>query len=181
MNKWDLAKETEREFLERLASDLPFMSHCPVVFLSAKTGRGVSRVLAAVSHVARAARQTLPTGPLNRCLQEACSSNAAPSRADRPLKLHYAVQTGANPIRVRLFVNDPRRMPASFGQFLANTLRKAFDLAGVGVLLQFRARERRNPDGTPKAAPAPSNLRAARAAKKAAGKSRTRRRAMPRG
>ena len=181
VNKWDLAKETERQFLERLAADLPFMAHCPAVFLSAKTGRGVSRVLAAVSHVARAARQTLPTGPLNRCLQEACSSNAAPSRADRPLKLHYAVQTGANPIRVRLFVNDPRRMPASFGQFLANTLRKAFDLAGVGVLLQFRARERRNPDGTPKAAPAPSNLRAARAARKAAGKARTRRRAMPRG
>lgn len=181
VNKWDLAKETERQFLERLAADLPFMAHCPAVFLSAKTGRGVSRVLAAVSHVARAARQTLPTGPLNRCLQDACSSNAAPSRADRPLKLHYAVQTGANPIRVRLFVNDPRRMPASFGQFLANTLRKAFDLAGVGVLLQFRARERRNPDGTPKAAPAPSSLRAARAAKKAAGKSRTRRRAMPRG
>ena len=181
VNKWDLAKETEREFLERLAADLPFMAHCPVVFLSAKTGRGVPRVLAAVAHVARAARQTLPTGPLNRCLQEACRSNAAPSRADRPLRLHYAVQTGANPIRVRLFVNDPRRMPASFEQFLANTLRKSFDLAGAGVLLQFRARERRNPDGTPKAAPAPSSLRAARAAKKSAGKARTRRRAMPRG
>ena len=183
VNKWDLAKETEKEWLARLARELPFMGHCPVVFLSAKTGRGVGHVLATVEHVAKAARQTLPTGPLNRALQEAVSGagGAAPSRGGKPFKLHYAVQTGENPIRIRLFVNDPRRMPASFEQRLVNALRRAFDLAGVGVLLQFRARERRNPDGTPKAAPAPADLRAARAAKKAAGKSRTRRRAMPRG
>ena len=180
VNKWDLAKESERAFLERLAADLPFMAHCPVVFLSARTGRGVRRVLATVAHVADASRQTLATGPLNRCLQEACRSNAVPMRADRPFRMYYATQTGTCPIRVRVFVNDVRRMPSSFEQFLVNSLRRAFDLAGVGVLLQFRARERTNPDGTPKE-DAPKSLRAVRAAKKASGKARTRRRGMARG
>lgn len=181
VNKWDLARETEREFLNRLAADLPFMAHCPAVFLSARTGNGVARLLATVAHVSEASRRAIATGPLNRALQAACSTSAAPSRGGNPFKLQYATQTGTNPVRIRLFVNDPRRMPASFEQFLVNTLRKEFDLAGVGVLLQFRARERKNPDGTPKAPPEPSDLRSRRAAKKAAGKARVRRRAMPRG
>ena len=180
VNKWDIAPCSEKEFVERLAHELPFMAHCPVVFLSAKTGRGVRRVLTTVAHVADASRQTLATGPLNRCLQEACAGNAVPMRADRPFRMYYATQTGTNPIRVRIFVNDVRRMPSSFEQFLIHSLRREFDLAGVGVLLQFRARERTNPDGSPKEA-APKSLRALRAAKKASGKSRTRRRAMPRG
>ena len=181
VNKWDLAQETERAFLDRLAADLPFMAHCPAVFLSAKTGRGVQPLLSAVAHVSEASRRVIGTGPLNRALQAACSTSAAPARGGKPFKLQYATQTGVNPVRVRLFVNDPRRMPASFEQFLVNTLRKEFDLAGVGVLLQFRARERKNPDGTPKAPPKPADLRSLRAAKKSAGKARKRRRAMPRG
>ncbi len=181
VNKWDLAQEGERTYAERLATELPFMAHCPVVFLSAKTGRNVERVLATAAHVAAAAVAALPTGPLNRCLQEACKSNATPVSGTKPFKLHYAVQTGYAPVRIRLFVNDPRRMPGSFKQFLANRLRESFDLAGVAVELQFRARERRNPDGSAKPEKAPSNLRELRAAKKSSGKARRRRRAMPRG
>ena len=181
VNKWDLAKEGERAYAERLAGELPFMAHCPVVFLSAKTGRNVGSVLATAAHVAAAAIAPLPTGPLNRCLQEACRGNATPVNGTKPFKLHYAVQTGYAPVRVRLFVNDPRRMPGSFKQFLTNRLRESFDLAGVAVELQFRARERRNPDGTAKPEKGPSNLRELRAAKKSAGKARRHRRAMPRG
>ena len=181
VNKWDLSKQGESEYGEWLARELPFMAHCPLVFVSARTGRNVGRVLSVAAHVAEASRQVLATGPLNRCLQEAYKSNAVPGEGAKPLRMHYAVQTGFAPMRIRVFVNDPRRMPASFEQFLANRLRDAFDLAGVGIEFQFRARERKNPDGTSKAPPAPANLREIRAAKKASGKSRRRRRAMPRG
>ena len=181
VNKWDLARESERDFLARLAADLPFMAHCPAVFVSAKTGAGVSRLLSTVSHVAEASRRTIGTGPLNRVLQSACSTSAAPARGGKPFKLHYATQTGISPVRIRLFVNDPRRMPSSFEQFLVNSLRKEFDLSGVGIVLQFRARERKNPDGSAKAPPEPTDLKSRRAARKAGGKSRVRRRAMPRG
>ena len=178
VNKWDLEHPSEREFLEKLAQDLPFMAHCPVVFLSAKTGFRVERVLATVAHVADAARATLPTGPLNRCLHAACEAagGAASGRAGRPLKFYYAAQTGFNPVRIRLFVNDPGRMPASLEAFLAGALRREFDLAGVGVLLQFRARRRKD-GSTAERAPAPG----ARGAKKANGKARPRRRRMARG
>lgn len=181
VNKWDLATQDEKSYARQLAEELPFMAHCPLVFLSAKTGRNAARVLAVASHVAEASRQVLATGPLNRCLQEAYKSNAVPMDGTKPLRMYYAVQTGSAPMRIRVFVNDPRRMPASFEQFLANRLRETFDLAGVGIEFQFRARGRKNPDGTEKAPPPPSNLREVRAAKKAAGKSRRHRRAMPRG
>ena len=176
VNKWDLEHPDERAFLEKLAFELPFMAHCPVVFLSAKTGFRVERVLSTVAHVADAARAKLPTGPLNRCLHAACESVGAAGRGGRPLKFYYAAQTGFNPVRVRLFVNDPKRLPASFESFLAGSLRREFDLAGVGIALQFRARTRAD-GSTAGRAPAPT----ARAAKKAGGKARVRRRKMARG
>ena len=176
VNKWDLDHPDEREYLERLGRELPFMAHCPAVFLSAKTGFRVEKVLAAVAHVSDASRATLPTGPLNRCLQDAYASIGAGGRGGKPLRMYYATQTGTNPVRVRIFVNDPKRLPASLEQFLVGALRRSFDLAGVGVVLQFRARKRA--DGTTaERAPAPN----ARAAKKAGGKARERRRGMARG
>ena len=84
-----------------------------------------------------------PTGPLNRCLQNAYASVGSGGRSGgKPLRMYYATQTGTNPVRVRIFVNDPKRLPASLEQFLAGALRREFDLAGVGVVLQFRARTR---------------------------------------
>lgn len=177
VNKWDLEHPDEREYLEKLAQDLPFMAHCPVVFLSAKTGFRVERVLATVAHVADASRAQLPTGPLNRCLQNAYASVGSGGRSGgKPLRMYYATQTGTNPVCVRIFVNDPKRLPASLEQFLAGALRREFDLAGVGVVLQFRARTRAD-GSTAERAPAPSS----RAAKKAGGKARTHRRRMARG
>lgn len=181
VNKWDLKHPSEKEFLEKLSQDLPFMAHCPVVFLSAKSGFNVGKVLATVAHVADECARELPTGPLNRCLQEAYGRAPVPGRGGKAVKMYYATQTGTNPIRIRVFLNELKRMPASFEAFLVNSLRNTFGLDGAGIFLQFRERERTNADGTPKVRKPPVSLRTKRADAKSHGKSRTHRRAMPRG
>jgi hypothetical protein len=39
-----------------------------------------------------------------------------------------------------VFVNDPKRVPASYKSYLINSLREKFGLEGVIVYIQFRAR-----------------------------------------
>lgn len=161
VNKWDLAEETEQAFSEKLAYEFKFMAHCPVVYLSAATGRNVDRVLAAIEHVAAQCRATLPTGILNRVLAKAYESIGVPNKAGRPLKMYYATQVGVNPIVVRVFINDPRRLPGNYSQFLVNSLRREFGLEGVVVRIQFRERARSAAGQAPNA---PSAARARRPA-----------------
>jgi GTP-binding protein len=142
VNKWDLADTTEAAFSEKLAYEIKFMAYCPIVYMSAATGMNVGKVLAAIEHVAAQCRATLPTGILNRVLSKAYESIGVPNKAGRPLRMYYATQVGVNPIVVRIFINDPKRLPGNYSQFLVNSLRREFGLEGVVVRLQFRERAR---------------------------------------
>ena len=145
VNKWDLAEGTEKEFSEKLAYEIKFMAYCPIVYMSAETGKNVDKVLAAIEHVAAQGQATLPTGILNRVLTKAYESIGTPNKNGKPLRMFYATQVGRNPIVVRIFVNDPRRLPGNYSQFIVNSLRREFGLEGTVVHLQFRARERITP------------------------------------
>ena len=154
INKWDLARAkgyTETAALAHLREMLPFLRHVPVVFTSAQEGYNVRASVDAIDRVAGNQRRTLPTGVLNRTLLNALARIQMPGREGRHLRFHYATQTGANPIIIRLFVNDARLATKPFQDFLVRTLREAFDLEGAAVILQFRSRVR---PGDPKP-PAP--------------------------
>ncbi len=141
VNKWDLAEGVdEDEYLRALRRVLPFFAHVPVQFVSALDGHNVRKSLEAIGHVAEQVRLSLPTGVLNRVLHNAVDRVQPPQVAGRRLKLFYATQTGVAPIRVRLFVNDPRRATPAYLAYLVRTLRGAFGLEGAPVVLECRSR-----------------------------------------
>ena len=144
VNKWDLAQQTEEEFSEMLAHELKFMSYCPIIYTSMATGHHVSRILPAIEHVAAQCRATLPTGLLNRTITKACEGMAGAGRGGQPFKVYYTTQVGSNPIMLRLFVNDTKRLPANYENFIINSLRAELGLEGAVVRLQFRPRPRKN-------------------------------------
>lgn len=140
VNKWDLAEVTQRQYAPAVQRTMPFMGHCPIVFVSAVTGYNIRRSVEAVDHVAAQVRAELPTGVLNRALLDACARTQPPSMRGRRLKIFYAVQTGVAPLRVRVFVNDPRRVPEAYKAYLLRSLREHFGLEGAFLQLDFRAR-----------------------------------------
>ena len=85
-------------------------------------------------------KRVLPTGVLNRTLSAAMERTQMPSKNGRQLRFHYATQTGANPMILRLFVNDARLATKPFQDFLIRNIREAFDLEGAAIILQFRSR-----------------------------------------
>jgi len=148
VNKWDLTgKEvTQRRYARALAEALPFLPFVPIVFASAQSGYNIRRSIEVIDYVGAQVSATLTTGTLNRVLHEAMQRVAPPMVKGRRLKLYYATQVGVRPVRVRLFVNDPKRVSSSYRSYLMHALRDAFGLEGAPVVLQFRRRPQKTND-----------------------------------
>jgi GTP-binding protein len=142
VNKWDLVETTQTQYAPELLDAMPFLSYCPLVFISAETGYNIRRSVDAIDHVASQIQAELPTGMLNRTLEAAFARANPPRRQGKAMKLYYAVQVGTAPLKVRLFVNDPRIVTPEYRKYLVKQLRAAFGLEGAPVFLQFRGRDR---------------------------------------
>jgi len=145
INKWDLSQEegvTQTKGEPALRAMLPFMNYCPVVFLSAKTGYNVRKSVEVIDHVAAQTRTRLPTGMLNRALDDAVARVAAPMIGGKRFKLYYGTQVGVAPVTIRIFVNDPKRITKPYEAFLERSLRERFGLEGAPLRLRFQERIR---------------------------------------
>jgi len=145
MNKWDLAQEKEMTQAQAepvLRQIMPFMNFCPVVFTSTVTGLNVRKSIEIIDAVAAQTRVDLPTGMLNRTIKEAMERVHPPRRNGKRLKVYYAVQVGKAPIRIRLFVNNPKLVTKQYKDFVIRSLRERFGLEGAPVILLLKARDR---------------------------------------
>jgi GTP-binding protein len=135
LSKWDItsvAIEDVRPELERRLRQRP-----PWVAVSAKSGRGVERLLGTIErqfdkHIAR-----VPTAELNRFVAELREARQSPSRTGKRLNLLYAAQVQARPPRFRVSVNDPSLVTRDYGYWFENRLRDRFELDGVPVSIDF--------------------------------------------
>ncbi len=141
VNKWDLMQRvSEARYQSALREALPFCNFMPVVFVSAKTGRNIRRLVDAMDRVAAHLQAALPTGVLNRVIIDAFERVQPPLVGGKRLKIFYATQVQSFPVVVMLFVNNPRRMVPAYHGYLIRRLRLAFGLEGVPVILQLRMR-----------------------------------------
>jgi GTP-binding protein len=144
VNKCDLLGERGRALADEVERRLRGMPDVPVLHISARTGKGVGRVLALVRRLAQAAGREIPTAELNRWLQEAVRRHE-PGMAQRgprrrPLKFFYATQTATRPPTFLLFCTEPAAVQPSYRRFLEKRLRESFELAGVPIRLRLRKR-----------------------------------------
>ncbi len=146
VNKWDLVedpKETLAEIRRRVDQSLPRVRGLPLVTLSAKSGRGVDRLLPAVVKLYRAWNHRIPTAELNRFLAEAVARHPPPAPHGRRIRLKYMTQAKARPPTFALFASQSDALPDSYLHYLENGLRQSFDL--FGPPLRIRLRGGRNP------------------------------------
>lgn len=135
LSKWDIAEVGIEEVRERLEPRL--RQRPPIVAASAKTRRGVGKVLDRVEELYAKHTTRIPTGELNRFLGELREVREPPSRNGKRLNLLYGTQTTVRPPRFRFFVNDPGLITRDYGYWVENQLREHFDLEGVPVAIDF--------------------------------------------
>lgn len=141
VNKWDLIEKqtgTLEEMRRSIQKTLNFAAFAPILFISAKTGQRLHRVMEAVAEVYENASRRITTGVLNDLIAEAVAVNEPPSDHGRRLKLYYASQVSTRPPTFVFFVNDPALMHFSYLRYLENSLRKALVLTGTPIRLFVR-------------------------------------------
>jgi GTPase len=135
LNKWDIGLLDIEDARARVASRL--RQRPPVVTVSAKTGRGVSRLLDHIEQLYEKHTAKLQTAELNRFLGELREARQPPSKNGKRLNLLYGTQTSVRPPRFRFFVNDPGLITRDYGYWVENQLRERFQLEGVPVSIDF--------------------------------------------
>jgi GTP-binding protein len=143
VNKWDLIEKdthTMNQFKEKLYADLAFMDYVPILFISAKTGQRVNKILGLVQHAYEQNCLRVSTGTLNDIVNEAITITEPPSDKGRRLKIYYATQVSTKPPTFVLFVNEPALMHFSYKRYLENYLRKSFSLDATPIRLIVRQR-----------------------------------------
>lgn len=135
LSKWDLTTVEIEDVRVRLESRL--RQRPPVVTTSAKTGRGIARVLDRIAGLYDKHTARISTPELNRFLAELREDRQPPSRRGKRLNLLYGTQTGARPPRYRFFVNDPSLITRDYAYWVENRMRERFSLEGVPVSIDF--------------------------------------------
>jgi GTP-binding protein len=135
LSKWDVAEVGIEDVRERIASRL--RQRPAIAAVSAKTGRGVGRLLAKVEELYAKHVSRIGTGELNRFLGELREQRPGPAKNNRRLNLLYGTQVSTRPPRFRFFVNDPGLLTRDYGYWVENRVREQFGLEGIPVIIDF--------------------------------------------
>jgi GTP-binding protein len=133
VNKWDAAPDKSRKkFVEKVRDALKFLDYAPVVFLSAKTGAGVSRLLPLIGQVYDSASRRISTGELNRFIEGL--------RLEPDLKVLYVTQPSVRPPTFVLFTARPGKLHFSTERYFINRLRERFGFLGTPIVAKTKHR-----------------------------------------
>ena len=144
VNKWDLIEEKETNTAVRgerlLIEGAPFLQFIPFLYVSAKTGQRVPKLLDLILEVAAEREKRVPTAEVNRVLASLVDRQQPPQPVGESVRLLYGSQIGTAPPRFAIVSNRPDAIPESYTRYLLNGFREAWEFVGAPVGIKFRRR-----------------------------------------
>jgi GTPase len=140
LNKWDVTRTDLEDAKARVTQKL--RQRPPVLAVSAKSGRGLTRMVAAALERADRSREQIQTAQLNRFLSDLQNEKQAPAKRGRRLRMYYMAQFQTSPPRFAVQVNDRALVTRSYAYFLENRLRQRWKLDGVPLVIDFKGKDR---------------------------------------
>lgn len=144
VNKWDLEGNKAHklnELREAFTRLLPQLRGAPMVMVSAKTGKGIDRLHAAIISAYAVWNTRISTSKLNRWLAVQVDSHPPPAPAGRRIRMRYMTQVKTRPPTFVVFCSIPDKLPDSYSRFLVNGMRRDFDMPGSPIRIHLRAGE----------------------------------------
>ena len=140
LNKMDLIPVKARPALKRrFAEEMAFCSHVPIMPASARRGEGLAALLNMAEQIHKECAVRVPTGQLNRAMDEVLTKHQAPVvRRVRP-KFFYLTQAESQPPTFVFFVNDAERVAESYARYLEKSLRRIFGIAHAPMRVRLRS------------------------------------------
>ena len=144
VNKWDLIEEKDSNTAVRGESEVmeraPSLEFVPFLYLSAKTGQRVPKLLELIVGVAAEREKRVPTAEVNRVLGALVDRQQPPQPVGESVRLLYASQIGTAPPRFAIVSNRPEAIPESYARYLVKGFREAWQFTGSPVNLKLRRR-----------------------------------------
>ena len=146
VNKWDLTKgnaEVDSSSIEDdLQRKLPHAHWAPHLFISAKTGKGVHRILPMVERVYAQFDLRVKTARLNQFLEHTIQNHTPPQKHHRPVRLYYMHQSRVRPPTFAIFSNTPDGIGPNYRRYISRRLREEFGFVGTPLRLHFKRRRK---------------------------------------
>jgi GTP-binding protein len=145
LNKKDLVGRADIDKrIEATRETLAFMPYAPVLVTSAVTRAGVTSILTDSSRILEEASRRIPTGELNKLLEDIVARQPPPSGAHgRHVRLYFATQPSVRPPTFFVSTNHATDVAFAYRRFLTNQLRKAYGFEGTPIRLVFRAHKQK--------------------------------------
>lgn len=146
VNKWDMIdkdRNTADKYIKTIRDEFKFMDYAPILFVSAKTGQRIPRILDMIETIIENYSFRVKTSILNELIRDSIAIVEPPSIKGRKLKIYYAVQVASKPPTFIFYVNNPELFHFSYVRFIENQLRGNFNFEGTPIIIKSRERKER--------------------------------------
>ena len=122
-----------------MSTTLSQLRGVPLVPVSALKGKGLEKLIEECFGIYELWNRRVPTGELNRWLEEAISRHPPPLVQGRRLNIKYITQVKTRPPTFNLFASRKNKLPDSYVRYLVGGLRETFDLPGIPIRLRLKS------------------------------------------
>ena len=147
VNKWDAVEKTAyttTEYSQRIRDMMKFADYAPIVFISAKTGLRVTKLLDLARHAHEERHKRVSTSELNRFFEQNLEQPRATTPSKYPLRVLYMTQAGTGPPTFVVFTSSrsPKaKLHFSYERYLVNRLREAFGFFAAPIRIKQRRKK----------------------------------------
>jgi GTP-binding protein len=144
VNKWDAVEktgDTTTEYSQRIRDMMKFADYAPIVFISAKSGLRVTKVLDLARRAFEERGKRISTSELNRFFERHLEQPRASTRSKYPMRVLYLTQGSTNPPTFVLFTSSrsPKaKLHFSYERYLVNRLREEFGFFAAPIRIKQR-------------------------------------------
>ncbi len=138
VNKWDLVpREQRQEFKRSVEQRLRFASYIPIIYISAKRGKSINRILPHAWEIWQERQKRIPQSKVDEFVKQAVGSHPPPRTGSKRLKITRAYQDESKLATFVIKVNNPKLVHFSYQRYMENKLRQEFGFRGVPLKLIF--------------------------------------------
>lgn len=139
VNKWDgLSTDVKDDIKREMDRRLGFIDFARIHFISALHGSGVGNLFESVQEAYSSATKRINTALLTQIMEMAQDDHQPPLVRGRRVKMKYAHAGGYNPPVIVIHGNQVDDLPSSYKRFLMNYFRKALEIMGTPIKIEFR-------------------------------------------
>ncbi len=136
---WDKDIEDIRNrYLHYLHKKISFLPWAPVLFFSAKNGKGTDKILESLISVNTERSKRVPTRELNLLAKDIYYGHVTPSHGLKTGKIKYVSQVDIAPPKFLFFVNNVQAFHFSYKRYIENKIRDKYGFAGTPIVVELK-------------------------------------------